>query len=286
MNNRNPPVLICNNTKENIENEKLFNRNFCTLEDKEYVLDFKPNSFICQEYKTINNYRPVDIKNKIDTCGIENVTNNCEPDRGNYLNYLRNIDIDTELKQINRKNSKCPEDDYLNPKLARMDRNNKNLINSNQRLPYRFNYELEPQRFVRSNVNYNPRELDECKKRDLYDTGNCKTFNYDVDLSYNKCATLNSDVNVCSDFYKNINEPYLHWTKNNKCNSNAMEVVVGPKRKDHNCENIFNNNTKRGFMTCDKPWAHYTNTAPDFSKNSVINYNYMNDLNFNNQIQS
>lgn len=263
--------MYCNYDKENEENAKLFNRNFCSFKDKEIVMDFKPNSFICQEYKTINNYQDRDLRNIIDTCGIENVMNNCEPDRGNYLNYLKNIDIDTELRNINRKNSKCPEDLYLAPKLARMNRNNPNVVQTNQRVPYRFNYDLEPQKFVRDKVNYNQKTLSECKRSDMFDLGNCKTFNYDIDLSYNKCATLNSDVNKCNEQYKNIKDPYLYWSKVNKCNSNAMRVVVGPVRKDHECENLFNNNTKRKTVICEKPCAFYTNTAPDFSRNSVIN---------------
>ena len=270
MNKKIEPVVYCNYSKEINENNKLFMRNFCSFNDKEIVMDFKPNYFICQDYKTVNNYQHRDLKNPINTCGIENVTNNCEPDRGNYINYLKNIDIDTELRQINRKNSKCPEDDYLHPNLARMNRNNPNVVNNNQRVPYRMNYELEPQNFQVESVDYYQKQLSDCKRQDLFNTNNCKTFNYDVDLSYNKCATLNSDLNICNDKYRNIKEPYLYWSKTNKCNSNPMQVVVGPKRIDHKCENIFNNNTKRQFMKCDKPCAHYMNTPPDFSRVSSV----------------
>jgi len=271
MNNRIEPVLYCNYEKEIVENNKLYSRNFCSFKDKEPVLDFKPNHFICQEYKTIDNFQPRNLNNVIETCGLESYPNNCEPDRGNYLNYLRNIDIDSELRSMNRKNSKCPEDLYLAPSLASSNRHNPNLINKNQRVPYRFNFELEPQQFVRDSVEYKQKVLPDCKRQDLFNTGNCKTFNYDVDLTYNKCATLNSDVDVCGEEYKNIKDPYLFWTKTNECNTNAMRAVVGPIRKDHQCENLFNNSTKRRSITCEKPCAYYTNTAPDFSKNSLVN---------------
>ena len=36
-------------------------------------------------------------------------------------------------------------------------------------------------------------------------------------------------------------------------------------------KHLFNNNTKRKSVVCEKPCAFYTNTAPDFSRNSVIN---------------
>lgn len=271
MNKKTNPVYYCNYDKKKIENQKIFNRNFCSLENKDIVLDFKPNNFICQEYKTINDYINRDLRNKIDTCGLENVMNTCEPNRGNYLTYLKKIDIDTELRNINRKISKCPEDLYLAPSLARLERNNPNLIKSNQRIPYKITDNLQPQEFVSDKIEYEQKLLPECNRKDMYVTGNCKTFNYDIDLSFNRCATLNSNVKRCDKKYDNIKDPYLNWTKNNKCNTNAMRLVVGPVRKDHDCDNLFNNNTKRRFMNCKKPIAYQTNFGPDFSKNTLIN---------------
>ena len=67
MNKKIEPVVYCNYSKEINENNKLFMRNFCSFNDKEIVMEFKPNHFICQEYKTVNNYQHRDLKNPINT---------------------------------------------------------------------------------------------------------------------------------------------------------------------------------------------------------------------------
>ena len=271
-NNKIQPVYLCNYDKENEENMKLFNRNFCNLnEKKEIIMDFKPNYNICQNYKTINNFKNTNLINKIDTCNLSNVTNECEPNKANYLNYLKNIDIDTELKSINRKNINCDEYSYVSNRILD-DKYNYNIIPNEQTVPYNTTNNNTNNNNNTENVNYVKHFMTECEKQNKYVPNNCKSnYNDEEVILFNKCGLPNSENEICDERYKNKKNPYLFWTQDNKCNANTMNLLIGPNRINHTCENIFNNNTKRNMLSCDKLWDYYINSPPDFSKNSLVN---------------
>mgnify|MGYP001353752274 FL=1 len=267
------PVYYCNYDKENIENKKLFDRSFCNVnEKKEIIMDFKPNYNICQNYTTIDNYTHRDLNNKINTCNLDNVTNTCEPNKGNYLNYLKNIDIDSELKSMNRQNINCQEYKYTSNNIQNEPSTNLNI--QYQAVPYNVtnnNINSNNSNNNTENVNYVKHFISDCEKKNKYTPDNCKSnYNDEEVILFNKCGLPNYQHETCDEKYRNVDNPYLNWTQDNVCNANSMSLIVGPNRKEHSCENIFNNNTKRKILSCDKLWDYYMNTPPDFSKNPLL----------------
>ena len=257
-------VYYCNYEKQDTENKKLFDRNFCGITDKEIIMDFKSNYNICQNYKTIDNYKDYNLKNKIDTCNLSEYPNLCEPSVPDYLRFLKNIDIDSEFRHLNRKLSDCEEDKYLPKKFTNYKEFNDNLIQFNQRISLKEEADFDKNNnYHTDNLNIVKKELSKCNES--FNANDCKSYYNDNDfIVYNKCGS-SSNYDNCNSNYDNIEEPYLDWTYNNKCNINPMKLIIGPKRLEHECENLFNNNTKRKKLICKKPLDFKYNKSQNFT---------------------
>jgi len=109
------PVMICNMEKQNQQNKQIYERN---LPEKRQTIipDYRESYKVCQKYRDMNDRQTKksaeSLTRQIDTKCL-NFTSTFTPGRGQGLDYLRNIDIETEVRGLNYKNTLCPNKRYL-----------------------------------------------------------------------------------------------------------------------------------------------------------------------------
>ena len=103
------PSKFCNNTKLNQQNHDIYNRNI--PQNKLSILeDYRSNIYICD--KQVNSNLTIykkNFNNKINN--FNDVISSLEPGKGVGTTFLKNIDIDSELKL--QDNSLCHENKYI-----------------------------------------------------------------------------------------------------------------------------------------------------------------------------
>jgi len=107
------PSLLCNLEKQKQQNNDIFKRNFPDIKINP-IENYRPTFDICHKIIDLNknNYRlNQNLNNKI--TNFNNIKTDFLPGKGIGTMFLKTIDIDTELKCINYKNSLCPREKYL-----------------------------------------------------------------------------------------------------------------------------------------------------------------------------
>ena len=101
------PVMLCNYEKSFIENKKIFDRNFG--EDVKPSVPYRTDFTICGKKTDLNKGNKILHKkiNKKITC-FKNISNKFIPGKGPATKFLENIDIDSELKGIDHRITRCP----------------------------------------------------------------------------------------------------------------------------------------------------------------------------------
>ena len=89
-------VLICNTSKQNKINRTLLDRTFNIEKRRPNLVDFRTDHFICNKYTDLNK----DNKDlNIDYTKL-NTQNHFFPGNGSSVGFLKNIDIDSNVKNI------------------------------------------------------------------------------------------------------------------------------------------------------------------------------------------
>ena len=132
-NSRTCPVLLCNYNKHTQQNKDILNRNF---PDKNITLikNIRPGFDICKTHIDLHIHNN-DIKNSLInkiTC-FDNIKSTFNPGKAIGIDFLKNIDIDTHLKNIDMKYSHCPKNKY-----QKKYRKATHFENNTQRLPLNY----------------------------------------------------------------------------------------------------------------------------------------------------
>ena len=108
------PVLMCNFRKQAEQNTSIYNRIF-PKKKIEIIPDYRGSYKICQDYRDLNiiNKKPT---HKIDLReSFKDIDNNFNPGKPDGIQYLNNVDIESDLKNLDRNNTLCPTEKYFPP---------------------------------------------------------------------------------------------------------------------------------------------------------------------------
>ena len=241
------PVLLCNFEKRDTMNDNISNRNF-PLKPQKVIMDYRP-SFTrnCGSSKARPAQLPeLQIKEtqicpKAMTCRESKFV----PGKGTAEHFLENIDIDSELRNIYRKTTRCDSKKYT----------------PNTYSCHQFNQELQQSYSPTHKPRCGTPLLTEAFSRDSKDTlgkrvetaytgeslvkmryiNPVKTKNIAID-GINRC-TVSKRFEACP---SSCNQKILQ-TASKTCNSKTLQV--GPIRRDQSCELFWNNVTKRKYIT-------------------------------------
>lgn len=218
---KNIPLLLCNFSKHHQQNNDIFTRNFCnSLEGP--IMPYRCSFKICNEQIDLNDIKKTNFKNKI--CNFKNIKNKFIPGKGHGTDFLKNIDVDSELKSLDYKKSRCNIDEF-NPIYTRKNQFNTNKGCTNAHCQEKINDICE-------NNDYFPKLENIVDKNYCYVPNNTKINNTDC---------LNKDgFTRCSNKVSHKHPILYQQYRNNKnceCRNN-----------NHNCENIWNNNTNRKLI--------------------------------------
>jgi len=217
-------IQICNNAKNIQQSKDIFNRNFTNGLAPPKIL-YRSSYQVCKKNINLDKEKQPSLQNRI--INYTDVKTKFIPGKGQGEDFLRNIDIDSELKRINYNHSKIPQDKYkpVNSNLIDQRKSFKNTIQEygekSTKNYSNHNWKTRPP--VRMNYTCNKTQL--VKNKDT----NC----------LNKCRMVQCDPILP---YK---QPVLHQYS---IGSRVGELQVGPVRCDHQCENIWNNVTKRRYI--------------------------------------
>lgn len=221
---KNIPLLFCNFEKHHQQNNDIFTRNFCNKLE-EPIMPYRGSFKICNEQIDLNDIKKTNFKNKI--CDFKDIKNKFIPGKGHGTDFLKNIDIDSELKSLDYKNSRCSIDKF-NPIYVRKNKFNTNTGCENKRCQE----DISDINDICINDNYFP------KLENVVDKNYCLVPN-NTKISTTNC--LNKDgFTRCSNkiIHKHpILYQQYHNNKNCVCRNN-----------NHNCENIWDNNTNRKLI--------------------------------------
>ena len=210
------PGMLCNNKKEITENNNLYNRNVPENPQK-VELDLRPNGHTCQ------NYRQFDGPSNLSFTNGEKPVRNLVAGKGNYFGYAQNVNIETDLFNINRKTINTPFHRYMTPcddcvKPCKVDAP---FCAANGKAPELTN---NPSPWV---MQQRPIEYLNTMDSEMVDK---------VCAPMEKC----NEVNHYS---------YTSQNKNLWIKDSPAPLVVGPNRNNQKCESLWNNVTRRRTAT-------------------------------------
>lgn len=208
---KNVPLLLCNYKKQNQLNKSIFQRNFSDNLSQP-IMPIRPNYNICNNLINLNNrdYNN-NLENKI--VSFKDIKTQFIPGKGQGIDFLKNIDVDSELKSLNYKNTFCDEYKYNPSSHFNID---KHIYNNE--FYKNINYLDDSQSIV--GINY--------IRNSMNDNNYCST--------HNNCTKM-SEFRRCNGNNKSI------LIKTNM--ENCPRMQVGSERKNHTCENLWSNVTRR-----------------------------------------
>ena len=217
---KNIPLLYCNYLKQYQQNSKIFNRNFSkNLEAP--IMPYRCSFKICNKQVDLNDINKTNFNNKI--CCFKNIKNKFIPGKGHGTEFLKNINIDSELKSLDYKNSRCNIDKF-NPINLRKNKFNTNIGCKNKQCNENINS-------ICDKNNYFP------KLENVIHKNYCYTQN-NVNINNTNC--INKNGFKCCKNKINHKHPILYQQYHNNLKCECMN--------NHNCENIWDNNTNRKFI--------------------------------------
>jgi len=244
------PVMMCNYAKHTQQNNDIYKRNFSDKKMKPTEL-YRGQFDICKKLVNMDATNPdmkVNLKNKISK--FTNIKAEFIPGKGRGTDFLRNIDIDSDLKCIGHYNTWCPSEKYA------PDNNCNKTCHLNNEL-----LEKPYCQLYRRDLNGNPTEnyttkccqsiqrVDKCGFNDDlcpdFSNKQLVKMNYKLENSVKKNMTKNCQnkklFNRCKPMMPH-QEPIIFQSTVDFC---PKPLMVGPTRQDHFCENTWNNQTKR-----------------------------------------
>ena len=234
------PGLLCNNQKEITENNNVYNRNV-PVNPQLVELDMRPSGHTCYNYRNFDGPRDLQFSE-----GVAPVTR-LVTGKGDYLGYAQNVNIETDLLNINRKTNNVPCHKYVTPC-------NDCVQPCNVDAPFCATNGKDD-RFY----NYQNAITDNTKPENLHFSNLLDGDNFNKKCNYNQenqdCDNFMALTGKCSmgAACGNSNEtPYYSHAGISKpyyIRKDKTPLVVGPIRKDQQCESTWNNVTRRRIST-------------------------------------
>lgn len=203
------PTNVCNIE----DNTKIFKRMIPSKKSK-IIPDIRPGFKICNVNKESTS-ETYNLKNKMTS--FTNINNELQPGKGNKLNYLQKIDIDTNLRN-GYMSSLCPEKQHQPiPCTNDMSMNVPNCEN------HTFNGKVHSDYHEYNN-----------------DSRESNILNFSYSDGYQTCMT---DINKVNHTLSKLKQPILFQYNNDMGRCRGLQI--GPTRTNHSTENIWNNITSR-----------------------------------------
>ena len=263
------PVLLCNFEKRDTMNKIISDRRFPVNKQQvftEYRPAFTRNRGAAEARKA--HYSSLKIK---ETQICPNAMN-CRkskfvPGKGSASHFLENIDVDSELRNMNRKNTRCEQKKYTP--------NSYSCHQFNQELKRSYEPEYKTKCCTTNLQNEafsNSIENIYSKVEKAYPGESLVKFNFlnpvvpkniAVD-GINRC-TVSKRFEPCeccqgNNLHEKCSKPIAGINHDSSCN-NFNTLQVGPVRQNHHCELFWNNVTKRKYITpqCEHSyfWNHH-----------------------------
>lgn len=269
------PVLLTNFDKRDKMNDNILSRNF---PDKNIpiILDYRGSYQVCRKYVDKNQTPCIDLKNDIDDPNnqnkIKNIENVYDPGKGYGLEYLRNVDIESNLHNLGLEQSKCPCRKYqqgqcilcLKENPVNIDDTNKNIKIDN-RNECGINC-LQP-KVSDPRLLLNPT----CDQQKVFNYRNQNevypqtAFNHKTNLTINKSSCI-FDLPK-QERYVSLSQPSQYFNKIEPDSPFCLQV--GPKRDTSLLvDNLFNNYSKRSYInTRQNPNINKIQDKPVLRKN-------------------
>jgi hypothetical protein len=234
--NKQPPFLLCKDKikKQNKEfNDYIVNKNNNGYKISSLGTYKKYNFNMCND--TLNHKLYTENRNeKISTTYLNNNNVNLDNDtikhnpnklidrESEYKQYSSQIDIESDLKQINHIRDKCYNDNYI------LNRNEGEFIKHKKI----YNKEEELMHYIKNKAKYS-NKLNKLKQRNEKNT-NCMTFNKDNDTDNDNNNYDNVPLEYNYDHISTLQNQNVNYIFNNQdyC-------------KDFECQKQFNNMTRR-----------------------------------------
>jgi hypothetical protein len=234
------PPMFCNFEKQCGINSRIYERNLA-FQKMDIIPDYRGQYKVCDKYVDMNMTPKVDLENKINR--FNNVQNRIEQGEGYKLQYLKNIDIDSEIKRVPYNYSLCDQPKHHKPPCPDgcficddMCRENAKLYIKNVSLTKNIgSYNVstikkidapnscmyKPLNMTNVNINREHPPVDPCVSNPIRITDE----NSDKNKKYNLIVpgSYTVDMNL------------------------APVLKLGPERCDNNISNLWNNNTKRRY---------------------------------------
>lgn len=235
------PVVICRHRQQ--INRDIFNRNWG--EPLKVIPDHRGKYRVCTEW---NDYNMIDrkIEGEKRVNPVRNdIGNKFNPGKGDSLEYLSNIDIESNLKNLHYRESRCPSARYNPVHCPKTVVDEPSLLANPMCQNYKF-YEF-------GSANYTPNfRTKECRdapsvrmdkpdmNREQLEDESLLRFNY-----LNNEPTCMDRLPINPDFTK-IKQPLI-FQYNSDIHDNHY-LQTGPERTNHTVENIWNNVSKRRYI--------------------------------------
>jgi hypothetical protein len=234
------PPMFCNFEKQCGINSRIYERNLA-FQKMDIIPDYRGQYKVCDKYIDMNMTPKVDLENKINR--FNNVQNRIEQGEGYKLQYLKNIDIDSEIKRVPYNYSLCDQPKYHKPTCPDGCFICDDMCRSNAK-DYIKNVSL-----INNSGSYNVTTI---KKIDapnscMYKPLNMTSVNIDRDYPVVDPCVSNpiriTDENSDKNKKYNLIVPGSYTVDMNL----APVLKLGPERCDNNITNLWNNNTKRRY---------------------------------------
>jgi hypothetical protein len=233
------PPMMCNFAKQNCMNRTIYERNMAVC-PMDIIPDYRSEFKMCGDSYLDKNTTPkLNLTNRVED--YSNIKNCMEQGKGNMINYLRNIDVDSELKRYPYRWSLCNEPKHQKPNcpdfcVDKPIKNEEHYIKNSQFYNQLRTDNLVPIRNINPPVScrYSPFNMVDVNIQREYPSNNdpC-TF----------VPTRMTDQNT--DSHKKYN---LLVAGNYTLDMNTAPVLkLGPERCDNQVNNLWNNNTKRRY---------------------------------------
>lgn len=244
------PKMACNYEKQCGINSRIYDRNLA-YQKMEIIPDHRSEYKLCgDKYIDKNMIKPRILTKHINDFKPGSIQNTVEQGKGNMIRFLENIDIDTELRRYNYINSLCDEQKYHKPPcpdgcficddMCRHDAikslKNVDLVKSNQPV---FLVPVRKMDLPQSCVFQPP---------DMIDVNIDRKYPAYKQLQGCECVSLPIRLTDKNSDPKKKNDLLVVANYKTDMNPNPV-LVLGPERCDGQVNNVWNNNTKRRYIS-------------------------------------
>jgi hypothetical protein len=254
------PVLLCNYQKQAEQNSKILNR-FFPDQPQKVTKPIRGGYYVCKKYYDLDSKEDeskIDLHNEIND--FQSIQGTYIPGKGSGTDFLRKIDIDSNIKNLNYRMTDCPAQKYtpksqcLNKKVSGPKlltnpycQNYKRYSFNDKTSSYKTFCQNNPQIVDKYNIGTpiyaNSKAPNLCQETLKMNFKNC---NYSKSKKQKNCIN-HRPFGTCQETTEWKSQPILYgFNSDIPC---GKSLFVGPERTNHQCENLWNNVTKRKYIS-------------------------------------